>query len=113
MISIDHLVSKHYPNGRSLEVKLDVGGMEIDAIKGAERTLGQDRLFSGEDYDKDPYSRVTEFILSRGLVVFSAYCARASHLFKTACEARPWEAISATTLQRLRTTPDHFRGILL
>ena len=57
----DGLIS---PGGKFL-IKLDVEGVEIDAIKGGERLLGEDSVLLAEEHGNDPKHTVSRFILEQ------------------------------------------------
>lgn len=69
-ISIDDLVEQNACTDTPLVIKLDVEGLEIDALKGARKTLEQDVLIIYEDHGNDEACRVTEYMLDIGMKVF-------------------------------------------
>jgi hypothetical protein len=72
-ITLDDLVITHFDSlPKSLVIKLDIEGQEINAFKGAKNILQHcDLLFYYEDHGKDKNSEVTSFVLSvLGLLVF-------------------------------------------
>lgn len=68
-ISIDDLCSEEGLSGGNLVIKLDVEGMGIEALKGAERTLKSDFLLIFEDHASDPTSALSDFVLGQGYEV--------------------------------------------
>ncbi len=69
-ISIDELVARESCADMPLVIKLDVEGLEIDALEGAKKTLEQDVLIIYEDHGKDDACRVSDYVLGLGLTVF-------------------------------------------
>jgi FkbM family methyltransferase len=65
MIALDSLLDQNLvtPQQR-LIVKLDVEGMEIDAIKGSKRLLASEIVFIAEEHGSDRAHKVSRFILS-------------------------------------------------
>lgn len=69
-IAIDDLLERQGWATRRLVVKLDVEGVEREALAGMERALGQDALVIYEDHGSDPSHALTRHILEeRGLAV--------------------------------------------
>lgn len=69
-ISIDDLLDHQGWAERRLVVKLDVEGVEREALAGMERALGRDALVIYEDHGSDPTHALTRHILAgRGLAV--------------------------------------------
>ncbi|WID96880.1 FkbM family methyltransferase [Bosea vestrisii] len=69
-ISIDDLLEQQGWTERRLIVKLDVEGVEREALGGMERALGRDALVIYEDHGSDPIHALTRHILEeRGLAV--------------------------------------------
>ncbi len=69
-ISIDELVVRESCADMPLVIKLDVEGLEIDAMEGAKKTLERDVLIIYEDHGKDDACRVSDYVLGLGLKVF-------------------------------------------
>jgi len=69
-LSIDDLCADEDGDDMPLVIKLDVEGMEIEALKGAKSALNREMLLIYEDHGKDPACRVTEYVLNLGLRVF-------------------------------------------
>lgn len=71
-ITIDSLLSdRAVPPSVPVIVKLDVEGVEIEAMKGASALLQREALIIYEDHGQDPTSAVTDFIVCElGLSVF-------------------------------------------
>ena len=70
-VSIDQLVKQFAGSSQSIVIKLDVEGAEVTALHGAIDTLQRNHLFMYEDHGNDPDSKVSDYILSQGLSVFS------------------------------------------
>ncbi|WNJ93457.1 FkbM family methyltransferase [Bosea sp. 685] len=69
-ITIDDLLEREGWSGRRLVVKLDVEGVEREALMGMERALAQDALVIYEDHGSDPAHALTRHIIEeRGLLV--------------------------------------------
>lgn len=66
VIALDNLFDDGMisPGGKFL-IKLDVEGVEIDAIKGGERLLGEDSVLLAEEHGNDPKHTVSRFILEQ------------------------------------------------
>jgi len=63
-VTVDDLVSANCPQpASSIILKLDVEGVEIDALAGASKSLASDTLIIYEDHGNDPDSKVTAHIL--------------------------------------------------
>lgn len=73
-ISIDDIVSRtleKFPGLTNVIVKLDVEGVESEAVAGAKRTLFEkNTLLIYEDHGQDTESATTAFILQQGLKVY-------------------------------------------
>ena len=70
-ITIDDLAESMVSGDELLIVKLDVEGMEIEALKGASRSLSRAAVVMYEDHGSDSESRVTRFVLEElGLKIF-------------------------------------------
>ncbi len=69
-LSIDQLVSRFAEPDQPVVIKLDVEGLEIEAIRGAAQTLGCEFLLIYEDHGADPESAVSRYVLDRGFSVF-------------------------------------------
>ena len=69
-VAIDQLVQQFAKPDQTIVIKLDVEGMEVEALKGANETLAGEFLLIYEDHGNDPDSEVSQFILSKGLAVF-------------------------------------------
>jgi FkbM family methyltransferase len=69
-ITIDDLLARQGWSGRPLVVKLDVEGVERQALAGMERALAQDALVIYEDHGSDPGHALTRHMLAdRNLAV--------------------------------------------
>ncbi|CAN7216328.1 FkbM family methyltransferase [Bosea sp. LjRoot90] len=69
-ITIDDLLDQEGWAERRLVVKLDVEGVEREALAGMERALGRDALVIYEDHGSDPTHGLTRHVLDeRGLAV--------------------------------------------
>ena len=76
--SIDQLAGKYAKAGQPIVIKLDVEGMEVEAVQGAEEVLKRDVLLIYEDHGSDPACRISDHLLGLGMSV--------SHLeFGTLC----------------------------
>jgi FkbM family methyltransferase len=64
-ISLDDLLSKHGVNG-PIVLKLDVEGVEIEALKGANRALSEEALILYEDHGIDLENKVSAYLLNQG-----------------------------------------------
>ena len=65
-IIIDDLVAeKSSSSQQPIVLKLDVEGVEIEALKGAGSVMDRDALIIYEDHGKDPESKVTDFVLGK------------------------------------------------
>jgi len=73
-VCVDDIVEKasaKAPEAKNVIIKLDVEGVEIEALKGAQRTVeNKNALIVYEDHGKDPTSKVTEYFLEQGLHVY-------------------------------------------
>lgn len=71
-ISIDDLIARSAPTiSGPVLIKLDVEGVEIEALKGAAHTLSGDSLVIFEEYGEDRECRVAAYVLDEpGLEVF-------------------------------------------
>ncbi len=69
-VSIDQLVNQFSNPGQGIVVKLDVEGMEVEAIKGAKESLNRELLLIYEDHGNDPQCEVSAYVLGLGLTVF-------------------------------------------
>lgn len=72
-VSVDQLVTQFANSDQGdqgIVIKLDVEGVEVDAIRGAANTLEGETLLIYEDHGNDPESKVTQFVLDLGLEIF-------------------------------------------
>ena len=69
-VSIDQLVSRFATQDQPVVIKLDVEGLELEAIRGAAQTLRREFLLVYEDHGADPASAVSQYVLDCGLSVF-------------------------------------------
>jgi FkbM family methyltransferase len=80
VIALDDLLDegKISPHGKYL-IKLDVEGVEIEAIKGGTRLLQGDSLLMCEEHGNDPHHTVSRFILDQTplkLIVYDPFSGR-------------------------------------
>lgn len=64
-ITIDGLIDKYAVSGPII-IKLDVEGVEIDALKGASRAGKMNPLILYEDHGNDPTSKISAYLLDQG-----------------------------------------------
>ncbi len=69
-LSIDQLVSRFGAQNQPVVIKLDVEGLEIEALKGAEQALEREFLLIYEDHGADPTSATSQYVLDCGFSVF-------------------------------------------
>ena len=67
--SIDQLAEKYARTGQPIVIKLDVEGMEVEAIRGADEALKGDFLLIYEDHGSDPACRISDHLLGLGMSV--------------------------------------------
>lgn len=66
VIALDNLLDDgRISSGGKFLIKLDVEGVEIDAIKGGARLLGEDSVLLAEEHGNDPRHTVSRFILEQ------------------------------------------------
>ncbi len=84
VVSLDGLLADgEVASGRPLVVKLDVEGMEVEAVKGAEQLLRGDVTLICEDHGADPTHRVSRYLLEQtgcALFVFDTHRSRFARL---------------------------------
>ncbi len=69
-VSIDQLVSRFAAPDQPVVIKLDVEGLEVEAIRGATQTLEREFLLVYEDHGADPASAVSRYVLDCGFSIF-------------------------------------------
>ena len=69
-ITIDELVRDHKDREGAIFVKLDVEGVEVEALKGAKETLKGDAIFVYEDHAKDRECLPTSYLLGEGKRIY-------------------------------------------
>jgi FkbM family methyltransferase len=81
VIALDNLLDdgKIAPDGKYL-IKLDVEGVEIEAIKGGTRLLGGDSVVLCEEHGNDPDHTVSRFILEKTPLKLIVYDPRSNRL---------------------------------
>ncbi len=81
VIALDNLLDdgKVVAGGKYL-IKLDVEGVEIDAIKGGTRLLQGDSVILCEEHGNDPYHTVSRFILEQTPLKLMVYDPRSNRL---------------------------------
>ena len=81
VIALDNLIDdgKISPNGKYL-IKLDVEGVEIEAIKGGTRLLQADSVLLCEEHGNDPAHTVSRFILEQTPLKLIVYDPRSNRL---------------------------------
>jgi FkbM family methyltransferase len=66
-ITLDDAVSQYFPGGdRPVLIKLDVEGVETEAMMGGRRLLGEGALVVYEDHGKDATHSATRYVLGLG-----------------------------------------------
>ncbi|MCY3770101.1 MAG: FkbM family methyltransferase [Gammaproteobacteria bacterium] len=68
-ISIDQLAGQYARAGQPIVVKLDVEGMEVEAVRGAVEVLKRDCLLIYEDHGSDAACRISRHLLGLGMSV--------------------------------------------
>jgi FkbM family methyltransferase len=81
VIALDNLIDdgKISPNGKYL-IKLDVEGVEVEAIKGARRLLQGDSVIMCEEHGNDPGHTVSRYILEQTPLKLIVYDPRSNRL---------------------------------
>src|SRR6201986_5607641 len=81
VIALDNLLDdgKISPGGKYL-IKLDVEGVEIEAIKGGTRLLQGDSVILCEEHGKDPHHTVSRYILEQTPLKLIVYDPRSNRL---------------------------------
>ena len=81
VIALDNLLDdgKISPNGKYL-IKLDVEGVEIEAIKGGTRLLQGDSVLLCEEHGNDPHHTVSRYILDQAPLKLIVYDPRSNRL---------------------------------
>jgi len=69
-VTIDELVLAHCESGDPVVVKIDLEGVEVDAMAGMVETMKRDFVLVYEDHGKEKTSRVTAHLLDMGLNVW-------------------------------------------
>lgn len=96
MMSLDSLLDDGMvcPNHK-LVVKLDVEGMEIEAIKGSQRLLAQDTAIIVEDHGSDRHHKVSRYLLNEAGCQLFVFDTRANR-FKTLTELSALDQIKTS-----------------
>jgi FkbM family methyltransferase len=81
VIALDNLLDdgKVAPGGKYL-IKLDVEGVEIEAIKGGARLLKEDSVILCEEHGNDPHHTVSRFILEQTPMKLIVYDPRSNRM---------------------------------
>jgi FkbM family methyltransferase len=81
VIALDNLLDdgKVKPGGKFL-IKLDVEGVEIEAIKGGARLLREDSVILCEEHGNDPHHTVSRFILEQTPMKLIVYDPRSNRM---------------------------------
>jgi FkbM family methyltransferase len=81
VIALDNLLDdgKVSPGGKFL-IKLDVEGVEIEAIKGGTRLLKEDSVILCEEHGNDPHHTVSRFILEQTPMKLIVYDPRSNRM---------------------------------
>jgi len=69
-ISINDMIAKFEIGNNSLIIKLDVEGVEVDALKGAPDLFDRDLICIYEDHGNDSECTVSQYLMNRGLAIF-------------------------------------------
>ena len=105
VIALDNLLDdgKVSAGGKFL-IKLDVEGVEIEAIKGGTRLLQGDSVILCEEHGNDPHHTVSRYILEQTplkLIVYDPRSNRAGNRDR-AFDPRPHQGFNPRRLQRVR-----------
>jgi FkbM family methyltransferase len=97
VIALDHLLDdgKIAPGGKYL-IKLDVEGVEIDAIRGGKRLLAGDSVIMCEEHGNDPDHTVSRYILEQTPLKLIVYDPRSNRL-ETVTELSILDRIKVST----------------
>jgi FkbM family methyltransferase len=97
VIALDNLLDdgKVSPGGRYL-IKLDVEGVEIEAIKGGTRLLQADSVLLCEEHGNDPHHTVSRYILEQTPLKLIVYDPRSNRL-ETVTELSILDRIKVST----------------
>lgn len=97
VIALDNLLDdgKVAPGGKFL-IKLDVEGVEIEAIKGGARLLKEDSVILCEEHGNDPHHTVSRFILEQTPMKLIVYDPRSNRM-ETVSELSILDRIKVST----------------
>jgi FkbM family methyltransferase len=97
VIALDNLLDdgKVSPGGKFL-IKLDVEGVEIEAIKGGARLLKEDSVILCEEHGNDPHHTVSRFILEQTPMKLIVYDPRSNRM-ETVTELSILDRIKVST----------------
>src|SRR6202035_6065856 len=84
------------PAGGKFLIKLDVEGVEVEAIKGGTRLLQGDSVLLCEDHANDPHHTVSRYILEQTPLKLIVYDPRSSRL-ETVTELSILDRIKVST----------------
>jgi FkbM family methyltransferase len=97
VIALDNLIEDGKVEGRGKYlIKLDVEGVEIEAIKGGARLLGADSVILCEEHGNDPNHTVSRYILDQTPLKLIVYDPR-SKLLETVTELSILDRIKVST----------------
>jgi FkbM family methyltransferase len=97
VIALDNLLDDGKVSaGGKLLIKLDVEGVEIEAIKGGTRLLQGDSVLLCEEHGNDPHHTVSRYILEQTPLKLIVYDPR-SHLLETVTELSILDRIKVST----------------
>lgn len=81
VIALDNLLDDgKVASGGKFLIKLDVEGVEIEAIKGGARLLGEDSVLLAEEHGNDPKHTVSRFILEQTPMRLIVYDPRSNRM---------------------------------
>lgn len=69
-ITLSDVILKYFPTDKSIIIKLDVEGAEMQCLIGAEEIQDRDILFIYEDFGGDDQSEITRYLLQKLYLVY-------------------------------------------